>query len=98
MNKLLTMLTVLTVELLCSSAARAMDAAGVEIHGFASQGFIQTSKDNNFPVSNSGKGSFNFNDFAINFAKEVVPGLRVGVQLLAMDRGSYGKDKVTLDW
>src|SRR5512138_2960611 len=98
MNKLLTMVTVLTVELLCSSAAQAMDAAGVEIHGFASQGFIQTSKDNNFPVSNSGKGSFNFNDFAINFAKEVGPGLRVGVQLLAMDRGSYGKDKVTLDW
>lgn len=98
MNRELTAAAVLTGLVLWSTTAGAMDAAGVEIHGFASQGFIQTSKDNNFPVSNSGRGSFNFNDFAVNFSKEVSPGLRVGLQLLAMDRGSYGKDKVTLDW
>lgn len=78
--------------------ARALEFEGVEIHGFVSQGFIQSTKENNFPVSNSGKGSFNFNDFAINFSKELTPGLRVGMQLLAMDRGSYGRDKVTIDW
>ncbi|QWV93389.1 hypothetical protein KP004_19840 [Geomonas oryzisoli] len=81
-----------------AGSAHAVDLAGVEIHGFASQGYIKTSPDNNFPVSNSGEGSFNFNDFAVNFSKEVNPDLRVGLQLLAMDRGSYGKDKITLDW
>jgi hypothetical protein len=84
--------------LLAAFAAQAVEIEGVEIHGFASQGFIQTTRENNFPVSNSGKGSFNFNDFAINFSKELSPGLRVGLQLLAMDRGSYGRDKVTVDW
>lgn len=94
------MKTLLTAVMLFTSAAaaQAMDASGLEIHGFASQGYIKTTKQNNFPVSNSGDGSFNFNDFAVNFSKEVLPGLRVGLQLLAMDRGSYGKDKVTLDW
>ena len=94
MKKLLTAVAFLSL----ATSAQAMDLAGVEIHGFASQGYIKTTRENNFPVSNSGDGSFNFNDFAINFSKEVTPGLRVGLQLLAMDRGSYGKDDVTLDW
>lgn len=81
-----------------AASAQAMDMSDVEIHGFASQGYIKSTSENNFPVSNSGRGSFNFNDFAVNFSKEVTPGLRVGLQLLAMDRGSYGKDKITLDW
>ena len=78
--------------------AQALDLAGVEIHGFASQGFIQTTRENNFPVSNSGRGSFNFNDFGLNVSKDLLPGLRVGLQLIAFDRGNYGKDKVALDW
>jgi hypothetical protein len=99
MRKRLAIITLLaTGFVLLAAAAPAMELEGVEIHGFASQGFIKTTKENNFPVSNSGSGSFNFNDFAVNFSKELVPGLRVGLQLLAMDRGSYGKDKVTLDW
>lgn len=81
-----------------ATTVQAMEFGGVEIHGFASQGFIQTTKENNFPVSNSGKGSFNFNDFGINFSKQLTPDLRIGLQLLAMDRGNYGKDKITLDW
>src|ERR1035437_303325 len=81
-----------------STAADAMEAGGVEIHGFVSQGFIKTSKENNFPVSNSGQGSFNFNDFGINFSKEITPDLHVGMQLSAFDRGNYGRDKITIDW
>lgn len=99
------MYTHLTVIALCTgmaivpaASARAVELAGVEVHGFASQGYIKTSPENNFPVSNSGRGSFQFNDFAVNFAKEVAPGLRAGLQLLAMDRGSYGRNQVTLDW
>jgi hypothetical protein len=80
------------------NAALALEVAGVDIHGFASQGFIQTTKENNFPVSNSGQGSFNFNDFGINFSKELTPDLHVGLQLFAFDRGNYGKDNLTLDW
>jgi len=80
------------------SAAGAVELEGVDIHGFVSQGFIKTTKQNNFPVSNSGQGSFNFNDFGINFSKEVTPDLHVGVQLFAFDRGNYGRDKIIVDW
>jgi hypothetical protein len=76
----------------------AIEAEGIEIHGFLSQGYIKTTKENNFPVSNSGKGSFNFNDIGINFSKEVTPDLHVGMQLFAFDRGNYGRDKITIDW
>jgi len=95
-NTIITSLAVMSIQI--CTPVYAADMMGVEIHGFASQGFIQTTKENNFPVGNSGKGSFNFNDFGVNFSKELSPGLRVGLQLLAMDRGTYGKDKVVLDW
>ena len=78
--------------------ARAVELEGVEIHGFLSQGYIKTTKENGFPVIDSGQGSFKFNDFGINFSKQLTPALRVGMQLFAFDRGTYGKDKVTLDW
>ena len=76
----------------------AYEAGGVEIHGFVSQGYIKTTSTNNFPVSNSGQGSFNFNDFGINFAKELTPDLHVGIQFFAFDRGNYGMDKIIVDW
>lgn len=70
----------------------------VEIHGFASQGYIKTTEENLYPVGNSGEGSFNFNDFGINFTKRLTPDLRVGLQLFAQDRGNFGNDNITLDW
>jgi hypothetical protein len=81
-----------------TAAAHSMDLNGVDVHGFISQGFVKTTKENNFPVTNSGKGSFNFNDFGINFAKELTDDLHMGMQLFAFDRGSYGRDQITLDW
>ena len=83
---------------LAATTLHAYELEGVEIHGFISQGFIKTTKQNNFPVSDSGDGSFRFNDFGINFAKQITPALRVGLQLNAFDRGTYGEDKVTVDW
>ena len=82
----------------CAGLSQAAELGGVDIHAFASQGFIQSTTQNNFPVGNSGQGSFNFNEFGINFSKQITPELRVGMQLFAQDRGNYGKDEVTLDW
>src|SRR3569623_1455451 len=73
-------------------------ADDVEIHGFASQGYIKSSNGNQYPVSDSADGSFNFNDFGINFSKQLSPELRVGMQLFAQSRGNLGKDVVTVDW
>lgn len=84
---------------LLSTPLAAMDAGGVQIHGFASQGYLYTPGDNTFvsPNSNSG-GTFDFNEFAVNFSATPVERLRVGAQLFANTFGKYGKDKVQLDW
>jgi hypothetical protein len=83
---------------LISTSACAMDSA-VQVHGFASQGYIYTPGDNTFisPNSNNG-GTFDFNEFAVNFGANPIDRLHVGAQLFAGTLGKYGKDKVQLDW
>lgn len=76
--------------------AHAVDVLGVDIHGFASQGFLLGT--NNWPTSKTEKGTFGYNDFAINFSKELGDNLHLGIQFSALDRGAYGKDDVTIDW
>lgn len=86
------------VSILISTQAQG-EESNVDIHGFVSQGYIQTTKENQYPVGNSGgKGSYNFGDYGINFIKQVNPDLRVGVQLFAQDRGTYGNNVVAIDW
>jgi hypothetical protein len=97
MKKLMTILTAGVIAASCT-AASAVELGGVDIHGFASQGFLKGTRENDFVSSNSGKGSFNFNEYGVNFSKQILPELRLGVQFFAQDRGSYGKDKITLDW
>src|SRR3569833_1661158 len=72
--------------------------ADVEIFGFVSQGYIKTTKENQYPVGISGEGSYIFIDFGINFARRVAPRLRVGLLLFAQDRGNFGNDNITVDW
>ena len=89
---------VLTVVTLLALAApiHGEELMGVEIHGFASQGYLQ-STDNNFFAPTS-DGTFAFNEFGINFSKEMTNKLRVGVQFFGKDLGPYGNDEIKLDW
>src|SRR5229473_3281975 len=57
----------------------------IEVHGFASQGFIKTT-DNNY-LAQSKRGSFEFTEVGINFTKELTDKLRVGIQLFARHLG-----------
>lgn len=69
----------------------------VDIHGFISQGYFKTS-DNNYLAEDSEDGTFQFNEFGINFASQLTDELRVGLQLFASDLGDVGNDEVKLDW
>jgi hypothetical protein len=71
---------------------------GVEIHLFVSQGYMKTSSTNNWVIPDSGKGSFEFNEFGVNLSKQLSPKMRVAFQLFAQDRGDIGNDKVTIDY
>jgi hypothetical protein len=72
-------------------------AASVEVHGFASQGFILTLK-NDYLAANTTDGSFEFSEVGINFTKSLTDTLRLGVQLFAQDLGPYGNWNAQFDW
>lgn len=68
----------------------------VSIHGFISQGYLKTDKNNYFAETED--GSFEFNEMGINFTTEPVDKLRIGVQFLATDLGIKGNDEILVDW
>lgn len=68
----------------------------VDIHGFISQGYLKTNK-NNF-LAETEDGSFQFNEFGINFSTNPTEKLLIGVQLFARDLGKEGNDQIELDW
>src|SRR3569832_1060973 len=99
MNKALSSLSIAMIaSAIFAPVVPAHAESDVEIHGFVSQGYIKTTKENQYPVGNSGEGSYNFNDFGINFTRRLAPDLRVGLQLFAQDRGNFGNDNFTVDW
>ena len=69
----------------------------VEIHGFLSQGFIQSDKYN-FWTADTEDGTFEFNEMGLNFSTDLTDNLRFGVQLFAKDLGDIGNDAVVIDW
>jgi hypothetical protein len=73
------------------------DLASVEVHAFASQGFIFTTK-NNYLADNTTHGSFQFSEIGLNFTKSLSDNLRMGLQLFAQDLGPTGSFDANVDW
>jgi hypothetical protein len=69
----------------------------VEVHGFASQGFVYTNT-NNWLTMNSSRGSGAFTDFGFNVSTNVTDRLRVGAQLYDRNLGQLGQYHPSLDW
>jgi hypothetical protein len=69
----------------------------VEIHGFASQGFVYTNT-NNWLTMNSNQGSGAFTDFGVNVSTNVTDRLRIGAQLYDRNLGQLGQYHPSLDW
>jgi hypothetical protein len=69
----------------------------VEVHAFASQGFILTLK-NDYLAEDTTHGSFEFSEIGINFTTQLTETLRMGVQLFAQDLGPTGNYNAKVDW
>jgi hypothetical protein len=69
----------------------------VEIHGFASQGFMVTT-GNDYLVPDSTSGSFQLSDVGLNLTMEIVEKLRFGVQAFAQSFGLGGDFNLKADW
>ncbi len=82
--------------LLLSNLTFAFENSELTIHGFASTGYMK-SNHNNFLLS-SKEGSFEFNEFGINFNTSISDDIRIGAQLYSFDLGDIGNNEIALDW
>jgi hypothetical protein len=89
--------------LLPASAARALelgsadDPGAIELHGFASQGFM-LSFENDYLADETTDGSFELSEVGINFTSQPIDALRIGIQLFAQSLGASGDFDVIVDW
>jgi len=70
----------------------------VQIHGFASQGFVHTSDNNWLTMNTSNVGSGEFTDFGANASVQITDKFRVGAQIYDRNLGQLGRWHSSLDW
>jgi hypothetical protein len=61
------------------SPAQSMDDLNLQVHGYATQGFIYTT-NNNWDTTNSTDGSSAWTEAVVNVTAQPQPKLRIGVQ------------------
>ncbi len=69
----------------------------VQVHGFASQGFVYTDQ-NNWLTMHSSHGSGAFTDFGVNASMQVTDKFRLGAQVYDRNLGNLGEWHPSLDW
>jgi len=87
----------LSVVLLMSLSFNAFALDDVQVHGFVSQSYFQTT-ENTYLIAGSEDGSFEILEGAVNFSTNLNDNLRLGLQLTALDRGQNGNSAIFLDW
>ena len=97
MKKILSALGILLLATTPVFSAAGFGLNQVDIHGFVSQGYLQSS-DYNFFQADTEDGTYEFNEFAINFSSSVTDNLRIGMQFLSRDLGTLGNNKIEVDW
>lgn len=93
------MLSVICLLLVCNVSPYscfAFDMDSIKIHGFLSQGYLQT--DHNNFMAETEDGTFQFNEFGLNFTTRLSDNLTTGIQFFGRDMGSIGNDEIKVDW
>ncbi len=70
----------------------------VQVHGFASQGFVHTDQNNWLTMYTSRVGSGEFTDFGANASTQITDRFRVGAQIYDRNVGHLGNWHPELDW
>jgi hypothetical protein len=78
------------------SASATVTWKNIQFGGFASQGFLINSGNNDY-LGDTSDGTFDFREYALN-ASWSKGKFRVGAQGFGQRLGDYGDDKITLDW
>jgi hypothetical protein len=96
MNKFRGLFVVFFVYIFLPANGFAQEQFKIDIHGFISQGFLYSNRNNY--LADTGTGTFQFNELGINFAADLTDKLRLGIQLAARDLGDIDNDRVVIDW
>jgi hypothetical protein len=91
-----TMLLCLWVAGPAPARAQSIDDLKIQVHGYATQGFLY-STNNNWDSTNSSEGSAAWTEAVVNLTATPQPKLHVGVQARSYLLGNYG-NAITLDW
>lgn len=78
------------------ATAQSLDDLNIQIHGYATQGFLYTTQNNAFTTKSS-DGSPAWAEAVINLTSQPIPKLRIGVQARYFLLGNIG-NQITLDW
>jgi hypothetical protein len=97
MKRLFVVAAIFLLSVLFLGSSFAAELGFVDIHGFISQGYLDSDK-NNYLANDSERGSFQFNEMGLNFSKELTDKLRLGLQFFARDLGDIGNDEIGLGW
>jgi hypothetical protein len=76
--------------------AQSLDDLNIQIHGYATQGFLYSTQNNVF-TTHSSNGSPAWSEAVMNVSAQPIPKLRIGVQARYFLLGNFG-DSITLDW
>jgi hypothetical protein len=78
------------------ATAQSLDDLNIQIHGYATQGFVYSNQNNVF-TTNSSNGSPAWTEAVMNVTALPTPKLRVGVQARYFLLGNFGNE-IALDW
>ena len=92
--------------LLCLAAAPAALQAqefrlfdrNIQVHGFASQGYVYTSGNNWLTMTTNGDGSAGFTEMGLNMSTDVTDRLRIGAQVYDRNLGKLSQYHPEIDW
>ncbi len=70
----------------------------IQVHGFASQGYVYTNVNNWLTMTTNDEGSAGFTDFGLNISTELTDKFRVGAQGYDRNLGQLGQYHPSLDW
>jgi hypothetical protein len=79
-----------------SAMGQSLDDLNIQIHGYATQGFVYTTQDN-WNSMETTNGSPGWTEAVFNVTAQPAPKLRVGVQARYFLMGTFG-NAITLDW
>ena len=78
------------------ASAQSLDDLNIQIHGYATQGFLYTTQNNTF-TTNSSDGSPAWTEAVVNLTSQPSEKLRIAVQARYFLLGNYG-NAITLDY